>query len=237
MTKFKHLESRKSIIATCLQLNALGINQGTSGNVSQRTPDGYLLTASGIAYDRMGPEHVVEMDLDAGYVGDLLPSSEWRMHQDIYRARPEAGAVIHVHSNHATALSSLRRDIPAFHYMIAVAGGPTLRCADYATFGTQALSDAMLAAMEDRSACLLANHGLICFAGDLSRALWLAVEIESLCKQYILALQAGEPVILDEDEMDRVLERFKTYGKQAHETLYSPSHAVDAPRRRDNRPD
>jgi L-fuculose-phosphate aldolase len=226
----RYLESRKAIIATCLRMNALGINQGTSGNVSQRTPDGYLLTASGVDYEHMQPEQVVEMDLDAGYRGNWLPSSEWRMHQDLFRARPDAGAIIHTHSIYATALSCLRRDIPAFHYMIGVCGGATLRCSDYATFGTQALSEAMLAAIADRNACLLANHGMICYAADLDDALKLAVEVETLCRQYFIASQAGTPALLDGDEMNRVLERFRNYGEQAQD---GDAPAVDAPRRLD----
>ena len=149
------------------------------------------------------------------------------MHRDLYRARPQAGAIVHAHCAYATALSCLRRDIPPFHYMIAAAGGPTLRCADYATFGTQALSDAMLVAIEDRTACLLANHGLICFGRDLDEALSLAVEIEALCKQYVIATRAGTPVLLDEAEMARVLALFATYGEALG------SGADDAPRRRD----
>ncbi len=232
MKQVKHLESRQAIIRICVEMSRLGINQGTSGNVSQRVPGGYLLTASGIPYERMEPEHVVEMDLDAGYTGDFLPSSEWRMHQDIYRARPEAGAIVHAHSVYATALSCLRRDIPAFHYMIAAAGGSSLRCANYATFGTQALSDAMLAALEGRAACLLANHGMICFGTDLGKALWLAVEVETLCKQYVIASQVGTPVLLDDEEMQRVLRRFQTYGKQADELAEGEDHAVAAPRKK-----
>ncbi|MDH3452869.1 MAG: class II aldolase/adducin family protein [Gammaproteobacteria bacterium] len=230
----QYLRERKAVIATCQRMNALGINQGTSGNVSQRIPEGYLLTASGVAYDKMQPEQVVEMDLDAGYRGDWLPSSEWRMHQDLFRARVDAGAVIHTHSTYATAMSCLRRDIPAFHYMIAVCGGATLRCADYATFGTQALSDAMLAAITDRTACLLANHGMICLAADLDGALKLAVEVETLCRQYYIASQAGEPVLLDDAEMRRVLQRFRSYGKQTQGADDNSAPAVDAPQRRDS---
>jgi L-fuculose-phosphate aldolase len=153
------------------------------------------------------------------------------MHLDIYAARPEAGAVIHTHSLHATALSCLRQDIPPFHYMIAVAGGTTLRCSDYATFGTKALSRTMLAALEGRSACLLANHGMICFGPTLDKALWLAGEIETLCHQYVIARQAGTPVILSDAEMTDVLARFKTYGKQTRDIGAKDTPAVDAPRR------
>src|SRR4029079_9556011 len=184
MARSKHLDLRKKIIATCLRMNSEGINQGTSGNVSARIDEGFLMTASGIPYALMKPEHVVEMDLDGGYRGDYLPSTEWRMHMDIYKAPLTAGASVHAHAIHAAALACLRRDIPAFHYMIGVAGGTSLRVSDYAEFGTQGLSDVMLKAMESRSACLLANHGQICFGPNLDRALWLAVEIETLCRQY-----------------------------------------------------
>ena len=228
----KHVKARKAVISTCLQMNAAGINQGTSGNVSVRNGEGFLITPSGISYDAMKPAQVVQMDLDGGYRGRWLPSSEWRMHLDIYRARPEAAAVVHCHSAHATALSALRKDIPAFHYMIAAAGGSTLRCSDYATFGTQALSDTMLEALQDRSACLLANHGMICFGPDLAKALALAVEIEALCGQYVIAMQAGKPAILGEKEMAEVLARFKTYGKQAGDLLEGDTPAVDTPVRR-----
>ncbi len=224
---------RRAVIGTCLKMNALGLNQGTSGNVSVRAGEGFLITPSGVPYEAMAPGQVVRMDLGGGYVGDWLPSSEWRMHLDIYRARPGAGAVVHVHSTYATALSCLRRGIPAFHYMIAVAGGATLRCADYATFGTQALSDAMLAALEGRSACLLANHGQIAFGPTLDKALWLAGEVEALARQYLVASQAGEPVLLDDSEMAGVIERFKSYGKQAHDLAEGAAAAVEAPVRRD----
>jgi len=226
---------RKAVIAACREMNALGINQGTSGNVSARSadPDRFVITPSGMPYDALSASDIVEMDLDGGYRGDRLPSSEWRMHLDIYRARPEAGAVVHTHAPYATALSCLRVDIPAFHYMIAVAGGTTIRCADYATFGTAALSRAMVAALEGRSACLLANHGMIAFGPTLAKALALAVEVETLSRQYWMARQMGEPVILDDAEMQRVLARFKTYGKQADELAGTDAPAVEAPVRRD----
>ncbi|MEM1352039.1 MAG: class II aldolase/adducin family protein, partial [Pseudomonadota bacterium] len=191
------------------------------------------ITASGVAYDAMKPEHVVQMDLDGGYTGPVLPSSEWRMHMDIYRARPEAGAVVHTHAAYATAVSCLRADIPAFHYMIAVAGGSTLRCAPYASFGTAELSQNMLDALEDRSACLLANHGMICFGIDLPKTLALAVEVETLCTQYILARQLGTPVVLDDAEMADILQRFKTYGKQPSEMDKDEDLAFLPPVRRD----
>ena len=204
----------QQVIDTCLAMNAQGINQGSAGNVSARFESGFLITPSGMAYDRLQPEHIVFVDLD-GNCGDTLnPSSEWRMHRDIYVERAEAGAVLHAHSTFATALSCLRRGIPAFHYMIAVAGGHDIRCSDYALFGTQALSDHMLEALSNRRACLLGTHGMICFHDNLERALWLGVEVETLAKQYWYARQAGEPVILSETEMDEVLRRFEDYGKQ-----------------------
>ena len=233
MSRPKHPKLRRAIIETCLQMNALGINQGTSGNVSARVPEGFLITPSGIPYDKLKPEQIVAMDLEGGYRGDWLPSSEWRMHLDIYKARPEAQAVVHTHSVHATALAALRIEVPAFHYMIGVTGGPSLRCSDYATFGTEALSKTMLKALEDRSACLLANHGMICFGPSLEKALWLAGEIETLCRQYFIACQAGTPKILSGAEMKRVLARFKTYGKQSDELQAGDAPAVEAPVHRD----
>ncbi|CAN5295626.1 class II aldolase/adducin family protein [soil metagenome] len=233
MSKLKHMGLRKKIIETCLGMNELGINQGTSGNVSARTEEGFLITASGVPYDRMEPEHIVEMDLDAGYQGDFLPSTEWRMHHDIFKARPEAGAIVHTHSIYATALATLRKDIPAFHYMIGVTGGTSLRVSNYAEFGTQELSDTMLKAMEGRTACLLANHGQICFGPHLDKALWLAGEIEALCKMYWAASLAGKPVILNEAQMQTVLARFKSYGKQPGNIAAGESLSVFAPTRRD----
>ena len=213
MARLKHGELRGKIIAACREMNALGINQGTSGNVSARVEGGFLITPSGVPYDEMTPDQMVEMDLEGGHRGDLAPSSEWRMHRDIYRDRPEAGAVVHTHATFCTALACLRREIPAFHYMVAVAGGTDIRCADYATFGTQALSDEMLKALEGRRACLLANHGMICFAPDLGKALALAVEVETLARQYWHARQAGDPVLLSDEEMTTVLECFESYGQ------------------------
>lgn len=223
---------RDQIAQTCLTMNKLGLNQGTAGNVSARNSSGFLITPSGIAYDRMNADQIVQMDLAAGYRGDWTPSSEWRMHLDIYSTRPEAMAVVHVHSTFATALSCLRKEIPPFHYMIGVAGGATLRCAEYRMFGTQALSDAMIAALEGRAGCLLANHGQICFGPDLEKALWLAGEIETLCQQFWIASQMGEPVLLGEGEMAAVLERFKTYGKQPSDLPAGSLAALDLPTRR-----
>jgi L-fuculose-phosphate aldolase len=233
MSKKKIADLKNKIIWVCRKMNEMGINQGTSGNVSARTEDGFLITASGIPYDIMDDQHIVEMDLDGGYYGKYLPSTEWRMHMDIFKARPEAGAIVHTHSIYATALATLRKDIPPFHYMIGVTGGASLRVSDYAEFGTQALSDTMLAALKDRSACLLANHGQIVFGPNLDKALWLAGEIETLCQQYWAACLAGKPVILSDAQMKTVLARFKTYGKQTGELKAGEAVAVIAPTRRD----
>ena len=233
MSKLKHRKLRKEIIATCREMNALGINQGSSGNVSARIDGGFLITPSGIPYDLMKPEQIVEMDLAGGYFGDFLPSSEWRMHYDIFRARPEAGAVVHNHSTFCAALSCRHVTIPAFHYMIGVGGGTTIRCAKYATFGTQELSDHMLTALQDRKACLLANHGMICFGPNLRKALWLAVEVETLAKQYWYAKRDGKPFILGDDEMQGVLARFQSYGKQRGDLKPGEALAVEPPPRRD----
>lgn len=205
---------RQAVIATALEMNRRGLNQGTSGNVSCRAADGGLLiTPSGRPYETLQPADILRIGFDGSVLeGTGKPSSEWRIHADILAARPEAGAVVHCHAMFSTTLSCLRRPIPAVHYMVAVAGGDTIRCADYATFGTQELSEAALAALADRKACLLANHGMIAIGADLRRALALAVEVETLAAQYWRALQVGEPVILSPDEMARVLERFREYG-------------------------
>ncbi len=205
----------RRVIDTCLAMNAQGLNQGSAGNVSTRFANGFLITPSGLPYEKLQPRDIVLVDLDGETRDALEPSSEWRMHRDIYADRPEAGAVLHAHSTFATALACLRLDIPAFHYMIAVAGGSDIRCADYALFGTQQLSDRMLAALDGRRACLLGTHGMICYHDDLERVLRLAVEVETLARQYWHARQLGEPVILDDAQMREVIERFASYGKQA----------------------
>ncbi len=234
MAGVKHLALRKEIIRTCLAMNACGINQGSSGNVSARIRGGFLVTPSGIPYDQTKPGDVVEMSTDGWYRGSRLPSSEWRFHFDLMKERPDAGAIIHTHAPFCTTLACLHQEIPAFHYMVAVAGGDTIRCARYATFGTQALSDAALEALRGRRACLLANHGMIVLGADLAKALGLAVEVETLAMQYWRALQAGKPKILSKKEMKRVLARFKTYGKQADELRDGDTPAVAPPPRRED---
>jgi L-fuculose-phosphate aldolase len=210
----KHKKLRQQVIDTCLEMNRLGINHGKAGNVGARTGDGFLVTPTGLPYDELKPADIVFMRFDGSHDGDILPSSEWRFHRDILAARPEIGAVVHTHAMFSTTLACLGRGIPSFHYMIALAGGSDIRCAPYATFGSQELSDHALVALEDRLACLLANHGMIALGRDLKHALAIAVEIETLAAQYWRALQIGEPVLLDEAEMAVVLEKFKTYGKQ-----------------------
>lgn len=211
--RLSHRRLREDIVRTARRMNALGINQGTSGNVSARARGGYLITPSGLSYDAMGPADIVAMDFADRPRGKRKPSSEWRFHRDIYAARADAKAVVHSHAMFATSLACLGRAIPAFHYMVAVAGGKDIRCAPYATFGTQKLSDHALRALDGRRACLLANHGMICLGDSLKSALALAVEVETLAAQYWRALQIGRPRILSDKEMTVVLEAFKSYGK------------------------
>ncbi len=209
---------RRAIVDTSLEMERLGINQGTSGNVSARYRDGFLVTPSGVSARELEEQQIVWLPLDVTDDADILriarPSSEWRIHRDILRARDDIHAVVHTHSIAATALAIHGRDIPALHYMVAAAGGKSIRCAPYAIFGSQALSDHALAALDERRACLLAHHGVIALGTDLSRAVWLAHEVEVLAKQYLLALQIGAPPLLSDQQMEEVLEKFKTYGKR-----------------------
>ncbi|WP_206201932.1 class II aldolase/adducin family protein [Terasakiella sp. SH-1] len=218
---------RQAVIDTALKMNALGINQGTSGNVSARSQNGFFITPSGLDYDKLDPSHIVEVREDGSYLGRWKPSSEWLFHRDIMAARKDVNAIIHTHSKFATTLACLRRDLPPFHYMIAVCGGKNVRCAPYATFGTQALSDVALEALQSRNACLLANHGMIVAAPNLDKALKIAQELELLCEQYLTALQVGEPHILSDTEMDEVMEKFKTYGKQGALGEEKPTNSRD----------
>ncbi|BBU32422.1 L-fuculose phosphate aldolase (plasmid) [Burkholderia sp. THE68] len=212
---------RRAIVETSLEMERLGINQGTSGNVSARYRDGLLITPSGTSARELDEKHIVWLPLDISDDAELLrierPSSEWRIHRDILRARADVDAVVHTHSIAATALAIHGRDIPALHYMVAAAGGKSIRCAPYAVFGSQQLSDHALAALADRRACLLAHHGVIALGANLARAVWLAHEVEVLAKQYLLALQIGAPPLLSDQQMDEVLEKFKTYGRRNEE--------------------
>lgn len=209
----KHLAPRRAIIDACLDMNRRGLNQGMTGNISVRVAEGFLISPSGMPYDEMAPADIVTMRLDGSHAGRRRPSSEWRFHRDIMAKRPEVGAVVHAHSMFATTLSCLGLDIPAVHYMIAVAGGSTIRCAPYATYGTQEIADMALAALAGRNACLLANHGLIVVGPNLKRAMWLLVEVETLAAQYWRALQIGKPNILSDEQIAAVMDKFKSYGQ------------------------
>ncbi len=209
---------RTRIIEIARAMNAAGINHNAAGNVSARSGGGFLITPTGLRYSDLVPSDISEMSIAVGggeaAEGSRLPSSEWRFHHDIYLTRPDAGAVVHTHSPAATALSCLRRDIPPFHYMVAAAGGASIRCADYAIYGSQQLSDNALAALADRKACLLANHGVIALGADLETAFELAVEVEALAGQYLTALAVAEPILLTDAEITEAIEKFATYGQQ-----------------------
>ena len=206
---------RQTLIDTAIAMNASGLNQGTSGNLSVRCEDGFLITPSGMDYAGLAADDIVWMDFDGKTRGMRKPSSEWRFHAAIYRHRPEANAVLHAHPLSCSALACLNKGIPAFHYMVAVGGGRDIRCADYATFGTPELSASVVKALEGRKACLMAHHGLTCFEKDLPRALALAIEVEHLASVYSRILAIGDVEILTDDEMDMVLDKFSSYGLQA----------------------
>ena len=203
---------RAEMVDTCRRMNSSGINQGTSGNLSARLEDGFLITPTSLPYDAMQPGDLVRMAFDGSASGPRRPSSEWRFHRDILQHRPDVAAVLHCHSAYATTLAVQHRAIPAFHYMVAVAGGASIRCAPYATFGTQQLSDHALAALADRRACLLGQHGQISLGDTPAGALSLAIEVETLARVYVQALVLGEPPVLDDAEMARVIERMRRMG-------------------------
>jgi L-fuculose-phosphate aldolase len=213
MSTISFLAERRAIVETCRKMNASGINQGTAGNISMRAGNGFLITPSSFPYDTMKPEDIVEMDYDGTYEG-LRPSSEWRFHRDILKHRQDINVVLHCHSIYATTLACHHKTIPSFHYMTGVAGGNTIRCSRYATFGTQALSEAALEALEGRLACLLGQHGQISLGTTLEGALWLASEVETISRLYVQALTLGDPPILPDDEMERVIAQMKrmSYG-------------------------
>lgn len=206
---------RQELIDACRNMNKLGINRGTSGNISVRHGNGLLISPTGIPYDQLVPEHIVQLDWQGNFEGDILPSSEWRFHRDVLKARDDLHALVHTHSTHASALSVLGKAIPPIHYMIAAAGGKDIRCAGYATFGTQELADKILTAMKDRRACLMAHHGVLAGHVSIARALALAVTVEELATQYLLCLPLGEPPILSDEEIAIVLQKFRTYGQQS----------------------
>lgn len=204
---------RRALVRACHRLGELGLVQGTSGNVSVRRDGGLLITASGAPLAELTEHDVVAMRGDGSWRGAARPSTEWRLHRDLLAARPEIGAVVHTHSAYATALSCLRAPIPPFHYMVAIAGGTDIPCAEYATFGTEALSQAALRALTGRSACLLANHGVVAVGSTLDEAVARAYEVELLARQYAIVRSVGAPVLLDRAEMAEVLQRFAAYGR------------------------
>jgi L-fuculose-phosphate aldolase len=206
-------EKRQAIIDACRRMNTLGINQGTSGNISIRHGDGLLITPTSTPYETMTPDQIVFMGLDGTHAaGQQRPSSEWRFHVDIMRSRNDVGAVVHAHPTYCTILAIMGLEIPPIHYMIAVAGGDTIRCAPYATYGTPELSAHALKALEGRFACLLDHHGMIAIGSSLSKAMWLAVEVETLARQYHGCLQIGKPPLLPSDEIERVRLKMAGYG-------------------------
>ncbi len=208
---------RQAIVGAAQAMNRLGLNQGMSGNVSARSTDAaMLITPTATPCERLSPKRIVSVSLaDGAFAGPTSPSSEWRFHRDIYLARQDVGAVVHAHASHSTAFSMLRRDIPATHYMMAAFGGPNVRCTGYAPYGTQELSDLVIAGLHERNGVLLGNHGMIVVGHDLDETLWRAVELETLAKQTWLAMAIGTPVVLPDEEILRTVERFKNYGAPA----------------------
>jgi L-fuculose-phosphate aldolase len=210
-------ETRRAIVAACLEMNRLGLNQGSSGNISVRCGEGMLVTPTATPYERLAPDMLASMrlvDEDGRFSGPKAPSSEWRFHRDIYRARPDVGAVVHCHATYATVLSMLRISIPAAHYMIAAFGGAEIACTDYATYGTAELSALVVEGLGARHGVLLGSHGMIATGADLEQAMWRAVELETLARLYYLARAAGAPVVLGEAEIEALIPRFAAYGVQ-----------------------
>lgn len=207
-------ELNQQVLATARAMNASGINRGSAGNVSARCGDGFVITPTGMAYDECTPADMALVGMDGSVDGARKPSSEWRFHRDIYLHHADAGAVVHTHSPFATSLACMDVNIPPFHYMVARFGGNNVRCAEYATFGTQALSDAVIAALQGRKACLMSHHGMVVHGRNLDQALKLAIELETLSEQFWRILQIGQPKLLSDEEMMRVLEKFGNYGQQ-----------------------
>jgi L-fuculose-phosphate aldolase len=214
----KEGQIREALVENCRALEQQNLNQGTSGNLSARCGDDMLITPTGIPYNVLTPRMIAKMPIageNGAWSGPVAPSSEWRIHLDILRAKPEVGAVVHTHSLYATTLSLLHKPIPAVHYMIAAFGGPTIRCTKYAPFGTQQLSDLAVDGLSNRSGVLLGQHGMVVTGRDLGQAMWRAVELETLAKMYLLALSIGRPHILPDAEIARTVEKFKSYGYQS----------------------
>lgn len=214
-------EMRRAVVDACLELNRLGLNQGTSGNISVRCGDAMLVTPTATAYDRLMPDMLAAMrvaDDEGRFSGPKRPSSEWRFHRDIYRARADVGAIVHCHATYATVLSMLRLNIPAAHYMIAAFGGAEIVCTDYAPYGTAELSALTVAGLGPRHGVLLGSHGMIATGADLETAMWRAGELETLAKQYYLARAIGQPVVLSDAEIEELIPRFKNYGVKVDTT-------------------
>ncbi|MCP5266032.1 MAG: class II aldolase/adducin family protein [Burkholderiaceae bacterium] len=205
---------RSAIVEALQSMSRLGINKGTAGNISVRGDGGFYISPTGITYADMSADQIVFMKWDGSYEGDILPSSEWRFHRDILAERTELNAVVHTHSTNATAVSILGHDIPAIHYLVASAGGNSIPCARYETFGTAALGRSILNAMKGRRACLLAHHGTIAAGVNLSKAMALSVNVEEMASLYLACLPFGKPPVLSDAEMERILEKFRTYGRQ-----------------------
>ncbi len=206
--------SRASLVSGARAMDASGMNTGTTGNISLRIEGGMLITPTGIPSPMLRPEQMVTMRFDGSWDGALRPSSEWEMHAEIYKTFPEAGAVVHAHPDHCVALSCLREPMPLFHYMVAGFGGDDVRCSDYALFASSDLARAAVVALKDRTACLLANHGMIAFGKDLDTALARTVKLETLARQYLIARSAGTPVLIENSEIPAIRGRYKTYGQQ-----------------------
>jgi len=206
------LKTREDIVAACLEMNRSGINQGTSGNISVRWEEGLLITPTSLPYDQMTPDDIVFLGMDGRSRGSNQPSSEWRFHRDIMKVKPEVGAIVHAHPMYSTIIAIMGREIPPLHYMIAIAGGHTIPCARYATFGTEELSLHAVEALKDRTACLLEHHGLIATGPTLGKAMWLAVEVETLAQQFHGCLQIGGPRLLPVEEIEHVRARMGEYG-------------------------
>jgi len=226
---YSQMAIRAEMIATCQRMNSAELNVGSAGNLSVRVDGGFLITPSGIAYEGMVPEQIVEMDMEGRYYGDFIPSSEWRFHYDILKARPDVDVVLHSHATHSSILACCRRDIPAIHYMVAVSGGSIIKCSGYAPFGTQDLSREALDALGPRNACLLGNHGVVAVGKTLNEAFGVLSEVENLARIYIGTLMLGGGTLLSEPQMDVVLQRFKTYGKQPAEIDPSITERVEPP--------
>lgn len=203
---------REDIIAHCLKMNAAGLNSGTSGNISVRHTTGLLISPTSLPYDTLEPEDIVYVDFDGSATGHNEPSSEWRFHRDILQNRPDINAIVHAHPNYCTTLAIMEMDIPPIHYMIAIFGGTDVRCAPYAIYGSEELSQLAVEAMEGRKACLLAHHGMIAADRGLSQAFWLAEQLEVLARQYHGSLQLGTPRLLDEQQIQSVIDKISGYG-------------------------